>query len=169
MSDKNVFKRHENLNKVYKIVSDTLEDFKNSSNNRGDFNNLIKIFNKRFNLNIEASKNNKLNVNDTESIYGLIKDGLVSKYLSENDLKGKSIIKPIFKKDNKYLLSSVQKRMFVLYKLEPDSPFYNVSEVDVIRGKLDLQNLEKTFHKLQKRHEIIRSHRPNMYLKIYLG
>ena len=47
--------------------------------------------------------------------------------------------------------------MFVLYKLEPDSPFYNMNQVRQLTGKLDIFALNKALNILIIRHESLRT------------
>jgi tyrocidine synthetase-3 len=56
-----------------------------------------------------------------------------------------------------YPLSFSQERIFVLYKLEPESLFYNINHVRRIKGKLNVEILKKTFNFLIKRHEIFKT------------
>ena len=56
-----------------------------------------------------------------------------------------------------YPLSSAQKRIWVLYRLEPLSPFYNISDVREISGPLNAAVLEKVLRFLISRHASLRS------------
>ena len=56
-----------------------------------------------------------------------------------------------------YPLTSAQKRMFFLNKLEGDSITYNISVSTIIEGNLDQERLEGVFQKLIKRHESLRT------------
>src|SRR3989339_644480 len=68
-----------------------------------------------------------------------------------------SIVIPRAEKKKYYKLSHAQRRMFVLYKLEPDSSFYNMNSVQEIEGGLDIKKLEQVFNLLVKRHEVFRT------------
>jgi amino acid adenylation domain-containing protein len=59
-----------------------------------------------------------------------------------------------------YLLSSAQKRLFVLQQLEPDNIGYNLAGVVELEGKLDRERLQQTFHRLLGRHESLRTSLP---------
>jgi amino acid adenylation domain-containing protein len=56
-----------------------------------------------------------------------------------------------------YLLSSVQKRMYVIRLLQKESTAYNISNVVIISGEIDSEILEKTFRQLIGRHESFRT------------
>jgi len=65
-------------------------------------------------------------------------------------------LNPVEKKDY-YSLSSVQKRLFTLNRLEGAGTIYNVSWIRIIEGKLDKNRLEEMFKILVKRHESFRT------------
>jgi fengycin family lipopeptide synthetase D len=56
-----------------------------------------------------------------------------------------------------YPLSSAQKRLFILYRIEGPGTTYNLPGLVRIDGKLDYERLENTFAKLVKRHETLRT------------
>lgn len=56
-----------------------------------------------------------------------------------------------------HLLSSAQKRLFILHEMEPESLAYNMPKAIRIKGKADYDALEKAFIKLIHRHEILRT------------
>lgn len=56
-----------------------------------------------------------------------------------------------------YPVSSAQKRLFVLNKMDPSSMAYNVSQVMEIQGALDRQRVRDAFSELVKRHEGLRT------------
>ncbi|HWR62116.1 MAG TPA: amino acid adenylation domain-containing protein, partial [Clostridia bacterium] len=56
-----------------------------------------------------------------------------------------------------YELSSAQKRLYTLHKLEEDSKAYNMPGVLIAEGKLDTERLEAAFGKLIERHEALRT------------
>ncbi|GAA0709966.1 hypothetical protein GCM10008904_21260 [Paraclostridium ghonii] len=63
-------------------------------------------------------------------------------------------------KDNKteyYLLSSQQKRQFILNCLDSKTTNYNISKVLILDGKLDLNRLDYVLKKVMIRHEALRS------------
>src|SRR3989339_591566 len=68
-----------------------------------------------------------------------------------------SIVIPRAEKKKYYKLSHAQRRMFVLYKLEPDSSFYNAKQIFKLVGNLDIKKLEQAFNLLIERHEVFRT------------
>ncbi|WP_314590408.1 non-ribosomal peptide synthetase, partial [Paenibacillus terrigena] len=56
-----------------------------------------------------------------------------------------------------YPLSSSQKRLFILHQLEGAEKAYNMPEVLLLEGKLDLGRLELAFARLIERHDALRS------------
>jgi amino acid adenylation domain-containing protein len=54
-------------------------------------------------------------------------------------------------------LSFAQQRMWFLQQLEPTSPAYNVTGAVTLRGLLDTTALERSFHEIARRHEILRT------------
>jgi len=71
------------------------------------------------------------------------------------DSMGEDIAK--ISKSEYYEVSSAQKRMFVLQKLDPDSNGYNITSSLKIKGKIELSKVEEIFAKLIKRHEALRT------------
>ena len=55
------------------------------------------------------------------------------------------------------VLSYAQKRLWVLYQMEPESPFYNVPLVLQLHGFLNLKVLEQALAEIVQRHEILRT------------
>lgn len=88
------------------------------------------------------------------------------KHLSIRELGG--YIDSIYKAKDKYIslqkaqkkdyyeLSSAQKRLFILDRLESGNS-YNIPHVCLIRGKVERQRLEETIKKLIQRHESLRT------------
>ena len=60
-------------------------------------------------------------------------------------------------KQRTYPLSYAQKRMWVLYRLESGSPFYNVSQVRNLTGLFDLSSFRRAIAYLVKRHSSFRT------------
>ncbi|MDQ1355593.1 MAG: hypothetical protein QG657_5903 [Acidobacteriota bacterium] len=60
-------------------------------------------------------------------------------------------------KKSYYILSSAQKRLYVLHKMDETSTAYNMLAVTVLEGILDLEKLEGVFIKLIQRHESLRT------------
>jgi amino acid adenylation domain-containing protein/non-ribosomal peptide synthase protein (TIGR01720 family) len=65
-------------------------------------------------------------------------------------------IDPAEKKEY-YVLSSAQKRLFVLQQMEKESIAYNGPQVITLAGNLDEQKFEETFMKMIARHETLRT------------
>ncbi|MDW7617333.1 amino acid adenylation domain-containing protein [Peribacillus simplex] len=65
---------------------------------------------------------------------------------------------PITKHSEFYQLSSVQRRMYALHKLDPNSLNYNVSSALRITGHLDPNKLEDSINTIIKRHETLRTY-----------
>jgi amino acid adenylation domain-containing protein/non-ribosomal peptide synthase protein (TIGR01720 family) len=56
-----------------------------------------------------------------------------------------------------YILSSAQKRMFILHQLDPNSTAYNIPQFFALAKIPDIKHLEETFAKLCRRHETLRT------------
>ncbi|MCK4260292.1 MAG: amino acid adenylation domain-containing protein, partial [Halanaerobiales bacterium] len=56
-----------------------------------------------------------------------------------------------------YPLSSAQKRFFILNQLESDTTSYNMPNLMLIDGEINLERLEKAFKDLVERHEALRT------------
>ncbi|MCP4157678.1 MAG: amino acid adenylation domain-containing protein, partial [bacterium] len=65
-------------------------------------------------------------------------------------------IEPIEKKDY-YILSSAQKRLYVLQQMEQESTAYNMPYITPLSENISPETLEKTFRKLIARHESLRT------------
>lgn len=65
-------------------------------------------------------------------------------------------IKPVGEMDF-YKVSSAQKRMYIVNQVEGDSTNYNVPEITLIEGDLDVKRLENAINTMVKRHEILRT------------
>ena len=82
-----------------------------------------------------------------QELAGYIKGLTKEKYAS---------IEPVEKKDY-YVLSSAQKRLYVLQQMDLQNTAYNMPEMHLFREDLDKKKLEKTFTALIKHHESIRT------------
>ncbi len=65
-------------------------------------------------------------------------------------------IEPVEKKSD-YPLSSAQKRLYILHRMEPQSTAYNLFQSVSLPGEVDMERLEKAFIKLLERHESLRT------------
>ena len=65
-------------------------------------------------------------------------------------------IEPVGEKSY-YPLSSAQKRMYFLYRLEEAGRGYNISQAAILEGNLDTDRVETVFKKMIERHESLRT------------
>ncbi|MCP4148900.1 MAG: non-ribosomal peptide synthetase, partial [bacterium] len=65
-------------------------------------------------------------------------------------------VEPIEKKDY-YILSSAQKRLYILQQMELESTAYNIPYITLLSENISPETLEKTFRKLIARHESLRT------------
>ncbi|MCP4213912.1 MAG: amino acid adenylation domain-containing protein [bacterium] len=56
-----------------------------------------------------------------------------------------------------YPLSSAQKRIYILYRLEPDSIWYNTPKTMMLEGEVDVDRMGETFRQMMMRHESLRT------------
>ncbi|WP_242039624.1 non-ribosomal peptide synthetase [Anabaena sphaerica] len=61
------------------------------------------------------------------------------------------------KNTDKLELSFAQKRLWILNQLEPGNPFYNIPAAIKLKGKLDIDALERSFNEIIQRHEVLRT------------
>ena len=54
-------------------------------------------------------------------------------------------------------LSIPQQRLWFIAQLEPGNPAYNLPQAERLRGALDVAALEQSFHKIVRRHEVLRT------------
>ncbi|HRY52968.1 MAG TPA: condensation domain-containing protein, partial [Candidatus Portnoybacteria bacterium] len=81
---------------------------------------------------------------------------LLAKIIEKNRSNKRVFIAPAFKAEF-YPLSHAQKRIWVLYQMEPNSPFYNISVVCRLLGKLESALLSEAIKNIISRHEILRT------------
>jgi amino acid adenylation domain-containing protein len=65
-------------------------------------------------------------------------------------------IQPVEEKEH-YILSSAQRRIFILHQVEENSITYNIPSVVVLEGVIDLDRLEDALGRLIRRQEILRT------------
>jgi amino acid adenylation domain-containing protein len=65
-------------------------------------------------------------------------------------------IEPIENKEY-YALSPAQKRLYIIQQLDMKSITYNLPQILLLKGRLDIRKLEETFGKLVNRHESFRT------------
>ncbi|NIM18479.1 MAG: SDR family NAD(P)-dependent oxidoreductase [Candidatus Aminicenantes bacterium] len=67
-----------------------------------------------------------------------------------------SSIAPVEQKEY-YPLSSAQKRLFILCRMNPDSTFYNLPQILKMEGQLEVERFDRAFAALIGRHESLRT------------
>ncbi|MHA1661074.1 MAG: non-ribosomal peptide synthetase [Promethearchaeota archaeon] len=114
---------------------------------------IIKI-NHKFDIVIDQKEIIKKNVTGVDLI-SEVKRAIFAKRLAFKKQSNRII--PRVKSKFYYTLSSAQKRMWVMYKMEPESSFYNINLVLKLAGKLNISNFRKSLEILFDRHEILRT------------
>src|SRR3954465_15147839 len=61
------------------------------------------------------------------------------------------------RKDKRFPLSSAQKRLWFLDKLQPNSAVYNVPTVLKLRGAIELEPFRQALEKILERHRTLRT------------
>ncbi|WP_432401626.1 amino acid adenylation domain-containing protein [Wukongibacter sp. M2B1] len=107
--------------------------------------NLVSRIHKEFNVEVPLTEIFRLKT--IEGLSGCIKKAETNIYAS---------IEPVEEKEY-YVVSSAQKRLYLLDKLEGAGIGYNIPEAVVIEGSLDIKRLEDTFKALINRHETLRT------------
>ncbi|MFJ5966177.1 amino acid adenylation domain-containing protein, partial [Bacillus sp. NPDC093026] len=79
-------------------------------------------------------------------------------YMEEADLSTSTVttIQPA-KRQDFYLVSSAQKRMYVLQQLHPEAVTYHMPAIFMMEGNLDVKQLEEAIQALIERHESLRT------------
>ena len=77
-------------------------------------------------------------------------------YIKENVKEKHLSITPVEKKEY-YLISSEQKRLYILQQMNLNSTHYNMPWVVIMEGQLQRKKLEEIFRRLIKRHESLRT------------
>ncbi len=77
-------------------------------------------------------------------------------YIENASREEYSAIPPAGKKSH-YPLSSHQKRLYILYCMEPQLTAYNIMEVFELKGQLELEKIQEVFKQLIQRHEALRT------------
>jgi|GEM_PF-1553069 len=85
---------------------------------------------------------------NVKSIASVISHTKKSKYFNIN---------PVTEKRDSYPASSSQKRLFVLNQIEDSSTSYNMPAVFLLKGQINIKQIEKSFSKLLERHEVLRT------------
>jgi amino acid adenylation domain-containing protein/thioester reductase-like protein len=81
----------------------------------------------------------------------------ISQYIKENARKDKfTPLKPVEEREY-YELHPAQKRLYILQQMEAQGTSYNIPAVMTLEGDIESTRFEKTFLKLIKRHESLRT------------
>ncbi len=80
----------------------------------------------------------------------------LARYISREGKAGYWTIGLVEKKEY-YVLSSVQKRMYILQQADEQGIVYNIPEIMLLTGKIDTARLRSTFLRLIERHESLRT------------
>ncbi|UCH94493.1 MAG: amino acid adenylation domain-containing protein, partial [Candidatus Aminicenantes bacterium] len=83
----------------------------------------------------------------------------ISSYIKKAAKNKFSLFTPIKSTEKKayYLLSSAQKRLYFLQQMEEDGIGYNIPQMVILEGNIEIHKLENTFKELIKRHESLRT------------
>ncbi|NIM17870.1 MAG: amino acid adenylation domain-containing protein, partial [Candidatus Aminicenantes bacterium] len=106
---------------------------------------LVSRIHKAFNVKIALAEIFRLP--DIRAQAGYIRAAAEDRYVS---------IKKIEKKEY-YCLSSAQKRLYLLYRMDPGTSGYNMPAVMTLEGEIKQQDLERVFQQLIARHESLRT------------
>ncbi|MHB8062595.1 MAG: non-ribosomal peptide synthetase, partial [Ruminiclostridium sp.] len=80
----------------------------------------------------------------------------IADYISNLEEISYSLI-PIALEKEYYEVSSTQKRMYIINQFEHDTINYNIPEVSVVEGNLNVTRVNDVFKKLVQRHEVLRT------------
>ncbi|MGE5342507.1 MAG: amino acid adenylation domain-containing protein [Candidatus Omnitrophota bacterium] len=80
----------------------------------------------------------------------------LSDYIKKSAKNRYAAIAPVEKKEY-YALSSAQKRLYVLHRMDPEGIHYNIPSFFELIGEIDKNRLEQTFKRLIDRHESFRT------------
>ncbi len=80
----------------------------------------------------------------------------LSEYINSVESGNYEDIQPVEEKAY-YPLSAAQKRLYALYELDKNSISYNITQVVIAKGFLDIERVKNTFNTLIKRHEALRT------------
>ncbi|MCP4153843.1 MAG: AMP-binding protein, partial [bacterium] len=78
------------------------------------------------------------------------------KKYEDTDDRAAAVLEPVEEKEY-YPLSSPQKRLFVLQRMDPENSVYNIPSVLVLQGEPDRLRLEAGLKKMIHRHDILRT------------
>ena len=81
---------------------------------------------------------------------------LQAEYIVNSEQREYQAIKPVGKREL-YPVSSAQRRLYVLNSVEGDNIAYNIPEIMIIEGQLDVERFKQALAMVTKRHEVLRS------------
>jgi len=114
---------------------------------------IVNSINKELGINVKLTDILK---NLTVHRFSNFLDGISSESVVDGEHNIYSSIVPVEKKSY-YPLSSAQKRIFVLDKIENMNTSYNITRAYMIQGKLDFEKFEDSVKQLIARHESLRT------------
>ena len=92
-------------------------------------------------------------------ITGFFKARTVEKICALMSGSGASVFSsiPVAEKKNEYEMSSVQKRLYLIWKLDRANLAYNLPELIHIKGEVDIEKLDNAFKSMIRTHKILRT------------
>lgn len=83
----------------------------------------------------------------------------LARIIDRTDKSASSLPPPISARtqSERYRLSLAQQRMWFMWQLEPDSPYYTFQGILNVKGELNLPVFRRAWHAIWKRHEILRA------------
>ncbi|MCP5107781.1 MAG: amino acid adenylation domain-containing protein, partial [bacterium] len=121
------------------------DDFFESGGHSLTATKLVLRIHKEFNVKLSPAE--IFNAPDIKKLAGYIKRSVENKYAP---------ILPVEEREY-YPLSSAQKRLYILQRMDTAVTNYNIAAAYVLEGILDIEKLENTFKKLILRHESFRT------------
>src|SRR5689334_9395003 len=82
---------------------------------------------------------------------------LLQQLSQQKGAAAQSRIAPQSRQSNLFPLSFAQERLWFLYQLAPDSPFYNIPTAFSLEGMIDPAVLERSLDEIVRRHEVLRT------------
>lgn len=87
-------------------------------------------------------------------LYPVVRD--FAKLLEQTNMQEFEPIPKATLKD-RYLVSTAQRRLYIIQKMNPQSIAYNMPGVMELHGKVEISRIEEVFNKLVERHEVLRT------------
>lgn len=133
-------------------LDDRSVELNNMPIKKSELPELVKKINKKFNINVDQAKLRNISF---ENLTLYIKELVIEKYLKTNKVAKQTIQKAGNKRY--YKLSFAQERMFLIYKYEPNSNFYNMNIVGEFGPELDIGSFKKAVSSIFDRHDIFKT------------